>query len=135
MVWVVSLDMIRTSSVIKDGKFVKSHTDYPVTNKTWKLMGIELSVYLDSLNLTDPTNSIFENYNDIWNWYLRSPHRNESNLDPWNRFFVCYPPDKTHYQDDLYKYQILTHDNFAVAVYVIVTTVNGERVYCVDIIL
>ena len=127
--------MIRTSSVIKDGKFVKSHTDYPVTNKTWKLMGIELSVYLDSLNLTDPTNSIFENYNDIWNWYLRSPHRNESNLDPWNRFFVCYPPDKTHYQDDLYKYQILTHDNFAVAVYVIVTTVNGERVYCVDIIL
>lgn len=133
MVWVVSLDMIRTSSVIKDGKFVKSHTEYPVTNKTWKLMGIELSVYLDSLNLTDTTNSIFENYNDIWNWYLRSPHRNESNLDPWNRFFVCYPPDKTHYQDDLYKYQILTHDNFAV--YVIVTTVNGERVYCVDIIL
>ena len=129
----VSLDMIRTASVIKDGVFVKSHTDYPLTNKTWKLMGIELSVYLDSLNLTDPTNSIFENYNDIWNWYLRSPHRNESNLDPWNRFFVCYPPDKTHYQDDLYKYQILTHDNFAV--YVVVTTVNGERVYCVDIIL
>ena len=127
MMWVVSLDMIRTASVIKDGVFVKSHTEYPVTNKTWKLMEIELSVYLDSLNLTDPTNSIFENYNDIWNWYLRSPHRNESNLDPWNRFFVCYPPDKTHYQDDLYKYQILTHDNFAV--YVVVTTVNGEQVY------
>jgi hypothetical protein len=133
MVWVISLDMVHTASVIKDGKLVKSHTDYPVTNKTWKLMGIELSVYLDSLNLTDPTNSIFENYNDIWNWYLRSPHRNESNLDPWNRFFVCYPPDNTPYQDDLCKYQILTHDNFAV--YVVVTTVNGERVYCVDIIL
>jgi hypothetical protein len=133
MVWVVSLDMIRTSSVIKDGALVKSHTDYPVTNKTWKLMGIELSVYLDSLNLTDPTNSIFENYNDIWNWYLRSPHRNESNLDPWNRLFVCYPPDKTHYQDDLYKYQILTHDNFCVCI--VVTTVNGMKVYCVDIIL
>ena len=133
MVWVISLDMVHTVSVIKDGKFVKSHTDYPVTNKTWKLMGIELSVYLDSLNLTDPTNSIFENYNDIWNWYLRSPHRNESNLDPWNRFFVCYPPDKTHYQDDLYKYQILTHDNFCVCI--VVTTVNGMKVYCVDIIL
>lgn len=135
MVWVVSLDMIRTSSVIKDGALVKSHTDYPVTNKTWKLMEIELSVYLDSLNLTDPTNSIFENYNDIWSWYLRSPNRNESNLDPWNRFFVFYPPEKIPSQAALYKYQILTHDNFAVAVYVIVTTVNGERVYCVDIIL
>jgi hypothetical protein len=97
--------MIRTSSVIKDGALVKSHTDYPVTNKTWKLMGIELSVYLDSLNLTDPTNSIFENYNDIWNWYLRSPHRNESNLDPWNRLFVCY--DGEWYEGILCGYNIV----------------------------
>ena len=125
--------MVHTARIIKDGGFVKSHIEYPVTNKRWKLMEIELSVYLDSLDLIDPTNSIFENYNDIWNWYLRSPNRNESNLDPWNRFFVFYPPEKIPSQTALYKYQILTNDNFAV--YVIVTTVNGERVYCVDIIL
>ena len=124
--------MVYTTSVIKDGVFVKSHIEYPVTNKHWKLMQIELSVYLDSLGLSNLTDSIFESYNDIWNWYLRTTKGNGTNFDPWNRLFVCYPPDKTHYQDDLYNYKILTNDNFCVCI--VVTTVSGMKVYCVDVI-
>ena len=131
------LGMIHTASVIKDGVLVKSHTEYPVTNKQWKLMEIELSVYLGSLDLIDLTDSIFASYNDIWTWYLRERSikvvTKPFDTDPWDRKFVCFPIQKP-VLGSVYNYFSFYNSARIFVVNVIVTTVNGEKVYCVDVI-
>ena len=37
--------------IIKDGKMVKRHTEYAITNGGWKLIEFSLSAYLESLDL------------------------------------------------------------------------------------
>ena len=108
----------------------KSHTEYPITNKQWKLMDrLGLWDYLTTLSLT-ATNSSLMRFAGIKNWYLRTTH-NEINLDPWNRKFKCFPPDKFKGFRS-YEYQSFDSRNLHLKVCVIVTTVNGEKVYCVD---
>ena len=129
--------------IIKDGGIVKSHSDYPVTNTQWKVIDYSLNGYLESLNL--------KGYNDGHRWgifdginqsYLRFRHKSVKNvvvndnglmrIDPWHRVFKSFPPDKV--ESNLYQYYCFRNDDVKIDLNVIVTTVNEQKVYCVDIV-
>jgi hypothetical protein len=133
--WVVSLDMMRTVSVIKDDKIVSDHTDYPVTNMQWKRMEYELVAYLDGLDLTELFYSTI--CQDVWCWYLRERSikviTKPFDTDPWDRRFVCFPIQKP-VLGSVYNYHSFYNSAMIFVVNVIVTTVNGMKVYCVDVI-
>ena len=121
----------------------KSHSDYPVTNTQWKIIDYSLNGYLESLNL--------KGYNDGHRWgifeginqsYLRFRYKSDKNvvnddalvrIDPWHRVFKCFPPDKSKLHS-AYEYYCFRNDDIKVDVNVIVTTVNQQKVYCVDIV-
>ena len=128
-------------SIIKNGRFVtpdnnnnKLPKDYPITNTGWKLMdSVSLWQYLNSLKLMgDGANMV--KFAGILNFYLRTRNYIQQNndLDPWSRRFKTYPPEPTHHSNiyTYYRYETFYCDN----VYVITTTVNGFKVYCVDIV-
>jgi hypothetical protein len=124
----------------------KSHSDYPITNKHWKLMnnGVRLWDYLDTLHLMISINATtqfklrtqFRQFMGINTFYLRERYDNYGGFithDPWNRQFVVMPLDKrTH--TSMYQYYCYGSINLNLNVDVIVTTVNKSRVYCVDLI-
>lgn len=131
--------------IIADGRLIKSHTEYPVTNTQWKRMHMSLSHYLDGLPI-DFTNlnmgtMLLQRFAGIYDFYLRERFSGDImcnnkisyDRDPWNRTFVCFPPEKFF---DNSKYVYYTYDCSALnkEVNVIVTTVNKSRVYCVDIV-
>ena len=121
----------------------KSHSDYPVTNTQWKIIDYSLNGYLESLNL--------KGYNDGHRWgifeginqsYLRFRYKSDKNvvnddalvrIDPWHRVFKCFPPDKLKLHS-AYEYYCFRNDDIKIDVNVIVTTVNEQKVYCVDIV-
>ena len=131
--------------IIKDGGIVKSHSEYPVTNTQWKIIDYSLNGYLESLNLKGYNNGhrwgIFEG---IHHSYLRFRYKSDikyqaemlndrlTRMDPWHRKFKCFPPDKV--ESNLYQYYCFRNDDVKIDVNVIVTTVNQQKVYCVDIV-
>ena len=134
---------MRTVSIIKDGEFMKSHIDYPVTNAQWqRIDNFVLWDFLKTLHLLDPSNSlvIFQGTLDVF--YLRNRHnpapavtKIDYNSDPWNRRFVIYPPMLQFSSNDaIYKYHSYISYKRKIDVNIIVTTVNNMRVYCVDAI-
>ena len=117
--------------------------DYPVTNVQWKRIdNIVLWDYLRGLHLIDPSNSlvIFQGTLDVF--YLRNRHnpapavtKIDYNSDPWNRRFVIYPPMLQFSSNDaIYRYHSYISYKSKIDVDVIVTTVNEQKVYCVDIV-
>ena len=139
---IVCIVEMKTVSIIKDGAFMKSHIDYPVTNAQWKRMdNIVLWDYLKTLHLIDSSNSLvmFQGTLDIF--YLRHRNKNDIitkidvNSDPWSRKFVMFPPMVQYYSNDtLYKYYTHISYKINIDVNIIVTTVNNMRVFCIDII-
>ena len=139
MLAVIEMKMV---SIIKDGEFMKSHIDYPVTNPQWvRIDNIVLWDYLKTLHLLDPSNSlvIFQGTLDVF--YLRNRHnpapavnKIDYNSDPWNRRFVIYPPIKFSSNNSIYKYHSYISYKRKIDVNIIVTTVNNMCVYCVDVI-
>ena len=133
---------MRTVSIIKDGEFMKSHIDYPITNHDWKLINnFVLWDFLKTLHLIDSNNSlvIFQGTLDLF--YLRNRHNPDPtvnkidyNSDPWNRRFVIYPPMLFSSNNSIYKYHSYISYKRKIDVNIIVTTVNNMRVYCVDAI-
>jgi len=124
---------------IRGGNIVKSHTDYPITNKRWKLMnnGLGLWDYLNTLQLMESkyglTASMLMNFAGISAFYLRERDNSwEFDLDPWGRKFVVLPPEKQTYTT-VYRYYSYSSVSLNLNVDVIVTTVNKDRVYCVDL--
>ena len=125
--------------LIKDGSILKSHTEYPITNKQWKIIDYSLNGYLHSLNLKGHKDGnrwdIFDGINKS---YLRIRFRNDKNMDalvrmdPWHRVFKCFPPDNLG--SALYQYYCYRNDDVKIDVNVIVTTVSRCRVFCVDVI-
>ena len=142
---------------------VCKHTEYPIINTEWALVNdVLLSVYLDSLGIEacDGNAGNFQrcamlHYMGVrGDFYLRSKvyrYRvgggDKYNLDPWNRVFPMFPgcnkflgPVRyTEYMISLYDYEgfhsSLWGDNVDVLnVYVLSTSVNGSRVYCVDVL-
>ena len=140
---IVCIVEMKTVSIIKDGEFVKSHIDYPVSNVQWKRMdNIVLWDYLTTLHLIDVDNSLvmFQGTLDIF--YLRHRHNNDNvtkidyNSDPWGRKFMMFPPMLQFYSHSIYKYKYYTYISckIKITVNIIVTTVNNMRVYCVDVL-
>jgi hypothetical protein len=127
--------IIRNGAIVKDND--KLPKDYPITNTGWKLMdSISLWHYLSSLKLMGvPDGENMVKFAGIQNFYLRTRNHIQQNndLDPWGRRFKTYPPEPTHRGDayTYYKYYSFHRDD---TVYVITTTVNGFKVYCVDVV-
>lgn len=131
---------MKTVPIIKNGRFVtpdndKLPKDYPIINTGWKLMdSISLWQYLNSLQLMGTGYANVVKFAGIQNFYLRTRNHIQQNndLDPWSRRFKTYPPEPTHRGNTYtyYKYETFYRD----IVYVITTTVNGFKVYCVDIV-
>ena len=133
---------MRTVSIIKDGEFMKSHIDYPVTNPQWqRIDNFGLWDFLKGLFMVDSNNSlvVFQGTLDVF--YLRHRHNNDNitkidyNSDPWNRRFVIYPPMLQFSSNDaIYRYHSYISYKRKIDVNIIVTTVNNMCVYCVDVI-
>lgn len=140
---IVCIVEMKTVSIIKDGEFMKSHIDYPVTNAQWVRMdNIVLWDYLKSLHLIDSSNSlvVFQSTLDIF--YLRHRHnpaptvtKIDYNSDPWGRRFVMFPPMLQFYSNDaIYKYDTYISYKIKIGVNIIITTVSNMPVFCVDVI-
>ena len=138
---------IYDNNSISDRKY--RHDDYVILNDTWRyIRDMPLNYCLDKLGVND----IYHRFVGInLGFYLR--HRIniggtcdvDVDLDPWNRKFTSHPEGsnfRKNFRDrprhhDCHKYFITDYsrgnnNNGYHVVYVIVTTVNGERVYCVD---
>ena len=119
-----------------------THMDYPVTNKQWnRIDNMVLWDYLMTCHLIDLDNSlvIFQGTLDVF--YFRYRYNDDRvtkidyNSDPWNRRFVVYPSKLQCYTNDtIYKYHSYISYKSKIDVDVIVTTVNKDKVYCVDVI-
>ena len=137
------------------------HSQYVVVNDEWVLVNRGLSGYLEQLrigideggngNYVDRRCN-FErirlmNYEGIDEFYLRRIYRHEyegggykCKLDPWNRVFPVFPnngskPSKMLMYDYEYFHSSIYVDVDDVRnVCVVSTSVNGDRVYCVDIL-
>lgn len=120
--------------IIADGSLVRSHTEYPIINKQWKLMnnGLGLWDYLNTLQLIESKYALM-NFAGIRDFYLRERHNSLNfELDPWNRKFILLPPKKP-LLTSVYRYYSYSSVNLSINVDVIVTTVSRSRVYCVDV--
>ena len=131
------------ANITYKAELLKSHIEYPVTNTQWKFVDYSLNGYLESLNL--------KGYNDGHKWgifeginqsYLRFRYKSDKNvvnddalvrMDPWHRVFKCFPPDKLKLHS-AYEYYCFSNSAIKIDVNVIVTTVNQQKVYCVDLI-
>ena len=120
----------------------KSHSDYPVTNTQWKIIDYSLNGYLESLNLKGYNDGHRGELKGISHSYLRIRNKSAEraldrsgllNCDPWYREFKCFPPDKLKLHS-AYEYYCFRNDDVKIDVNVIATTVNQQKVYCVDVI-
>lgn len=129
----------------------KTHRDYLVTNVEWHLCMGELSRYIISTGCAMWGTGyldidIFKNVNY---WYVRdtglymysfaqkhidpiSKRSTVMDRDPWYRKFKVYPPEELSSRYALTPHRYYTFRNLTKLVNVMVTTVNGEPVYCVD---
>ena len=121
-------------------EMLKSHSEYPVTNTQWKVIDYSLNGYLESLNLNGyNVGRLWGIFDGINQSYLRLRFSNDKNMnalvrmDPWHREFKCFPPDNK-VGSNLYQYYCFRNDDVKIDVNVIVTTVNEQKVYCVDVI-
>ena len=120
-------------------EMLKSHSDYPVTNTQWKFVDYSLNGYLESLNLKGYKSGELKG---ISHSYLRIRNKSAEraldrrgllNCDPWYRDFKCFPPDKLKLHS-AYEYYCFSNNAIKIDLNVIVTTVNQQKVYCVDLI-
>lgn len=121
--------------IIADGSLVRSHTEYPIINKQWKLMnnGLGLWDYLNTLQLIESPYALM-NFAGIRDFYLRQRYNSLNfELDPWNRKFIVMPPSRQIDTSRVYRYYSYSSVNLSINVDIIVTTVSRCRVYCVDI--
>jgi hypothetical protein len=121
--------------MIADGRLVKSHSEYVITNNQWKLMnnGLGLWDYMTTLQLMESPYPLM-NFAGIRDFYLRERHNSLNfDRDPWNRPFVVMPPSKQKSLTSVYRYYSYSSVVLYINVDVIVTTVHRDRVYCVDV--
>lgn len=128
---------------------------YPVKNNHWKFISDEdlsLFFYINSeIHYSNLPEGI---YSDVTRYFVRkkvypmdykitdTKLENLLRLDPWNREFKCFPFEKCvgnntyGWDGDIYGWcaikDIAYQDEKA---YVITTTVNNKKVYCLDILV
>ena len=131
-----------TVNITYKDELLKSHSDYPVTNTQWKFVDYSLNGYLESLNLKGYNVGHRGELKGISHSYLRIRNKSAEraldrrgllNCDPWYRDFKCFPPDKLKLHS-AYEYYCFSNSAIKIDVNVIVTTVNQQKVYCVDLI-
>ena len=129
---------------------------YPVTNGMWRYMdNMTLGEYLASLGVDNKSYGFIKGYPR--SFYLRvglyepgyvittNSHLYDSLVtvrdnDPWHRKFKVFPVGSNLYGNDVYYYFSLmakglsSYGNDIYNCYVIVTTVAGNKVYCVDVL-
>jgi hypothetical protein len=140
------------------------HTDYGVTNREWTLNGSEhtlMNFMANRLNIRrDDFDDFTRRYAGIRNYYVRNEYGYEygscrsgggvttgyhSILDPWNRRFVVFPYEPKRntglHSYDVYYSDVIDHGGWSRRQYqtlhnviLLTTSVNGHRVYCVDIL-
>ena len=113
-----------------------------MTNTQWKIIDYSLNGYLESLNLKGYNDGHRGELKGISHSYLRIRNKSAEraldrngllNCDPWYREFKCFPPDKLKLHS-AYEYYCFSNSAIKIDVNVIVTTVNQQKVYCVDLI-
>lgn len=128
---------MKTVSIINNGVVLVDHVDCLVTNAWWNRMNIPLTAYLNTLYID--IGYVHDNFDVVNMFYLRlrkNDGMNDYNLDPWERKFYVFPGD-TNVSDvdkSIYRYYKYTSEALIRDVYVIVTTVSGYKVYCVDVV-
>jgi hypothetical protein len=129
---------------------------YPVTNGMWKYVdNMTLGEYLASLGVDNKSYGFIKGYPR--SFYLRvglyepgyvittNSHLYDSLVtvrdnDPWHRKFKVFPVGSNLYGNDVYYYFSLmakglsSYGSDIYNCYVIVTTVAGNKVYCVDVL-
>ena len=128
---------------------------YPIKNNHWKFISDEdlsLFFYINSeIHYSNLPEGI---YSDVTRYFVRkkvypmdykitdTKLENLLRLDPWNREFKCFPFEKCvgnntyGWDGDIYGWcavkDVAYQDEKA---YVITTTVNNKKVYCLDILV
>ena len=127
------------NNITYKAELLKSHSEYPVTNTQWKIIDYSLNGYLESLNLKGYKSGELKG---ISHSYLRIRNKSAEraldrigllNCDPWYREFKYFPPDKLKLHS-AYEYYCFSNSDIKIDLNVIVTTVNQQKVYCVDLI-
>ena len=132
---------------------------WPIVNPLWDYKRFSLRKYLVDLNVVEPYDTTLTMYEGVYEFYIRMAYgRNYETKDkqllsymmkdPWNRLFKCFPKTFNSFgydhTDDNYTntgHYILddgvNNNNTVVKnhydCYVITTTVEGEIVYCLDL--
>jgi len=139
---------------------ISRHTDYGITNREWTLNGSEHTLMNFMANRLNIRRDDFIRYAGIRNYYVRNEYGYDygscrssggvttgyhSILDPWNRRFVVFPYEAPrvvglHSYDEYYS-DVIDHGGWSRRQYqtlhnviLLTTSVNGNRVYCVDIL-
>ena len=130
---------------------------YPVTNAMWKYVNdMTLGEYLGSLGVDYKRSGVIKGfprsfylrigfyqpgYVVVTNSHLYDNLVRVMDNDPWHRKFKVFPIGTNVFGNEDYKYFALMAkglSNYGKSVnyncYVIVTTVNGKSVYCVDVL-
>jgi len=150
---------VKIVPIIRDGKIVMGdiNEQYPVTNVMWKYMdSMTLGEYLGSLGVDYKRSGFIKGFPR--SFYLRIGFyepgyviTTNSHLydhlaivrdnDPWHRKFKVFPIGINVFGNEDYKYFALKATGLSnygsgghYNCYVIVTTVSGTKVYCVDVL-
>lgn len=143
--------------IIRDGKIVMNEINdlYPVTNGMWKYVDdMTLGEYLASLGVDIKTYGFVKSfprsfylrvgfyqpgYIVVTNSHLYDNLVRVRDNDPWHRKFKSFPVGN-NIENDVYKYFTLkatglsNYNDHYYNCYMYVTTVNGTKVYCVDVL-
>lgn len=123
---------------------MKTHREYAIINNKWWYQDHSLFNYMNSLVVEKNYYNV-TGYAGICGFYIRDAYDLEYmngdehfDKDPWGRRFPTFPSESTH-ANELYTYRgyysnLWPNDRLQNNVYVIVTTVNTSRVYCVDLL-
>ena len=121
------------------------HRSYGISDTNWKLVEYRLYNYLNGLSVLESSLvDVLDVYRGIECFYYRERvivrgidddsdgvWSGVINSDPWNRRFRAYPYGGVNNNSFRYSYRRYRGDG-VIEVTILVTTVNGEPVYCVD---
>jgi hypothetical protein len=123
-------------------RFNELLSKYPISNYDWDIGDSVYSLEYYICNITKRYNDgSFIRYAGILDYFVRFSDRDDDaykfdrNRDPWNRQFKVYKSNnKTRYMGP-YRCELITTDDIKGAkIYIITTTVEGESIFCLDVI-
>lgn len=124
----------------------RNHKEYAILNDEWRYCNRSLSGYLDELMVSGGD---LRRYEGIYGFYIRSgwygvgyvSGGDKARLDPWYRPFVAFPGISVSgmgrmgsclYDCEAFYCSLINNNDKNV--YVISTSVHGNKLYCVDVL-